>query len=111
MKTTGDGLLATFDGPARAVRCAAAIRDDLAELGLRIRAGLHTGEIELQPDDIAGLAVHIGARIMALAGAGEILASSTVMDLVVGSGIEFDDRGARELKGVPGEWRLFAVRI
>jgi class 3 adenylate cyclase len=111
VETTGDGLLATFDGPARAVRCAAAIRDDLAELGLRIRAGLHTGEIELQPDDIAGLAVHIGARIMALAGAGEIVASSTVKDLVVGSGIEFDDRGARELKGVPGDWRLFAVRI
>jgi class 3 adenylate cyclase len=111
VKSTGDGLLATFDGPARAVRCAAAIRDDLAELGLPIRAGLHTGEIELQPDDIAGLAVHIGARISALAGAGEILVSSTVKDLVVGSGLEFDDRGARELKGVPGEWRLFAVQM
>jgi class 3 adenylate cyclase len=111
VKSTGDGLLATFDGPARAVRCTAAIRDDLSELGLSIRAGLHTGEIELQPDDIAGLAVHIGARIAALAGAGEILVSSTVKDLVVGSGLEFDGRGTYELKGVPGEWNLFTVRI
>ena len=111
MKSTGDGLLATFDGPARAVRCTAAIRDDLSELGLPIRAGLHTGEIELQPDDVAGLAVHIGARIAALAGAGEVLVSSTVKDLVVGSGLEFDGRGTHELKGVPGEWNLFTVRI
>jgi class 3 adenylate cyclase/pimeloyl-ACP methyl ester carboxylesterase len=109
VKKVGDGVLATFDGPARAVRCAAAIRDGVAELGLELRAGLHTGEIELQPDDIAGLAVHIGARISALAGAGEILVSSTVKDLVVGSGLEFDDRGTRELKGVPGEWRVFAL--
>ena len=111
VKSTGDGLLATFDGPARAVPCTAAIRDDLSELGLPIRAGLHTGEIELQPDDVAGLAVHIGARIAALAGAGEILVSSTVKDLVVGSGLEFDGRGTHELKGVPGEWNLFTVRI
>jgi class 3 adenylate cyclase/pimeloyl-ACP methyl ester carboxylesterase len=109
VKNIGDGVLATFDGPARAVRCAAAIRDGVAELGLELRAGLHTGEIELHPDDIGGLAVHIGARISALAGAGEILVSSTVKDLVVGSGLEFEDRGARELRGVPGEWRLFAL--
>ena len=109
VKTVGDGFLATFDGPARAVRCAVAIRDELASLGLRIRAGVHTGEIELQPDDIAGLAVHIGARISAAAGAGEVLVSGTVKDLVVGSGLSFDDRGTRELKGVPGEWRVFAV--
>jgi class 3 adenylate cyclase len=109
VKNVGDGVLATFDGPARAVRCAAAIRAGVAELGLELRAGLHTGEIELQPDDIGGLAVHIGARISALAGAGEILVSSTVKDLVVGSGLEFEDRGSRELKGVPGEWRVFAL--
>jgi class 3 adenylate cyclase len=110
IKTVGDGILATFDGPARAVRCAVAIRDGVGELGLEIRAGLHTGEIEVEPDDIAGLAVHIGARISALAGAGELLVSSTVKDLVVGSGLDFDDRGTHELKGVPGEWRLYAVR-
>jgi class 3 adenylate cyclase/alpha-beta hydrolase superfamily lysophospholipase len=109
VKTVGDGILATFDGPARAIRCAAAIRDEVGELGLEIRAGLHTGEIEVEPDDIAGLAVHIGARISALAGAGEVLVSSTVKDLVVGSGLDFDDRGTHELKGVPGEWRLYAV--
>jgi class 3 adenylate cyclase len=109
VKTVGDGVLATFDGPARAVRCAAAIRDGVAELGLEMRAGLHTGEIEVEPDDIAGLAVHIGARISALAGAGEVLVSSTVKDLVVGSGLEFAERGTHELKGVPGEWRLYAV--
>jgi class 3 adenylate cyclase len=110
IKTVGDGMLATFDGPARAVRCAAAIRDEVGEIGLEIRAGLHTGEIELEHDDIAGLAVHIGARISALAGANEVLVSSTVKDLVVGSGLEFDDRGSHELKGVPGEWRIFALR-
>jgi class 3 adenylate cyclase len=110
VKTTGDGMLATFDRPARAVQCAAAIRDGVGKLGLALRAGLHTGEIELQADDIAGLAVHIGSRISALAGAGEILVSSTVKDLVAGSGLEFDDRGIRELKGVPGEWRVFVLR-
>ena len=107
IKTVGDGLLATFDGPARAVRCALAIDEGERELGLEIRAGLHTGEIELQDDDVAGLAVHIGARISALAKAGEVLVSSTVRDLVAGSGLVFDDRGVHELKGVPGEWRLF----
>ena len=111
VKSVGDGILATFDGPARAVRCAAAIRDDVVQLGLDIRAGLHTGEIEVQPDDVAGLAVHIGARIAALAGPREILVSSTVRDLVVGSGLEFDERGENELKGVPGTWRVFSVRL
>ena len=109
IKSVGDGILATFDGPARAVRCAAAIADEEAALGLDLRAGLHTGEIELQGDDVAGLAGHIAARISALAGAREILVSSTVRDLVVGSGLEFDDHGTQELKGVPGEWRVFAV--
>jgi class 3 adenylate cyclase len=107
--TAGDGFLATFDGPARAIRCAVAIRDGLGAIGLEVRAGLHTGEIELRGDDIAGLAVHIGARIAALAGAGEVLVSSTVRDLVAGSGLAFEDRGSRVLKGVPGEWRVFAV--
>jgi class 3 adenylate cyclase len=109
IKTVGDGLLATFDGPARAVRCALALREEVRDLGLDIRAGLHTGEIELQADDIAGLAVHIGARISALAGAGEVLVSGTVKDLVIGSGLVFEDRGSHALKGVPGEWRLFLV--
>jgi class 3 adenylate cyclase len=109
IKVVGDGFLATFDGPARAVRCAIAIRDGVRELGLEIRAGVHVGEIEVLPDDIAGLAVHLGARVSALAGPGEVLVSSTVKDLVVGSGLAFDDRGTHELKGVPGEWRLFAV--
>jgi class 3 adenylate cyclase len=109
IKTVGDGLLATFDGPARAVRCAAAIRDGEAELGLELRAGVHTGEIELLPNDIAGVAVHVAARISALAGAGEILVSTTVRDLVTGSGLAFEDRGMRELRGVPGEWRVFAA--
>jgi class 3 adenylate cyclase len=107
--TTGDGFLATFDGPARAVRCAAALVDTSRPLGIEIRTGLHTGEIELMGDDVGGIAVHIGARISALAGSGEVLVSSTVKDLIAGSGIEFDDRGSHELKGVPGEWRLFAV--
>jgi class 3 adenylate cyclase len=111
VKTVGDGILATFDGPARAVRCAAAIRDGVGELGLQMRAGLHTGEIELENDDIAGLAVHIGARVSALASAGEILVSSTVKDLVAGSGLTFEDRGSHELRGVPGEWRIFRVVI
>ena len=110
IKVVGDGFLATFDGPARAVRCAVAIRDEVRELGLEIRAGLHIGEIEVLPDDIAGLAVHIGARVSALAGTGEVLVSSTIKDLVIGSGLEFDERGSHVLKGVPGDWRLFAVR-
>ena len=110
VKSVGDGILATFDGPARAVRCAVAIRDAVADIGIDLRAGLHTGEIELEPNDVAGIAVHIGARISALADGREVLVSSTVKDLVVGSGLEFDDRGTHELKGVPDEWRVFAVR-
>ncbi len=107
--SAGDGVFATFDGPARAIRCAAAIRDAVTTLGLEIRAGVHTGEVEVLGDDLAGMAVHIGARVAARAGAGEILASGTVRDLVVGSGVQFEDRGTAELKGVPGEWRLYAV--
>ena len=110
VNTSGDGFLATFDGPARAVHCASAIVESSRPLGIEVRIGLHTGEIELMGDDVGGIAVHIGARVSALAGSGEILVSSTVKDLVAGSGIEFDDRGERALKGVPGEWRLFAVR-
>ena len=109
VKTVGDGFLATFDGPARAVRCAASIAESVPRLGVRVRAGLHTGELEVIGDDVGGMAVHIGARVASSAGPDEVLVSSTVKDLVVGSGIEFADRGTRELKGVPGEWRLFAV--
>jgi pimeloyl-ACP methyl ester carboxylesterase len=109
VKTMGDGFLATFDGPARAIRCARALREEVARLGLEVRAGIHTGEVELIGDDVGGMAVNIGARIGALAGAGEVLVSSTVRELVVGSGLEFADRGAQTLKGAPGEWRLFAV--
>jgi class 3 adenylate cyclase len=109
VKTTGDGLLAVFDGPARAVRCAESIRDGVDDLGIEVRAGLHVGECELRGDDIGGLAVHIGARVAGLAGPGEILASRTVRDLVAGSGLRFDDRGEHELKGVPERWPLYAV--
>jgi class 3 adenylate cyclase len=108
--TAGDGFLATFDGPARAVRCAQAIIDDVRAIGLEVRAGVHTGEIELMGDDVGGIAVHIGARVVGTAGPGEVLVSSTVRDLVAGSGIEFDERGEHALKGLPGEWRLFATR-
>ena len=107
--TTGDGFLATFDGPARAVRCARAVSDGVRALGLDVRAGLHTGEIELVDDKVSGLAVHIGARVAAAAGPGEILVSSTVKDLVAGSGLRFQDRGSQALKGVPGQWHLFAL--
>jgi len=110
VNTAGDGFLATFDGPARAIHCASAIIQGSRALGVEIRAGLHTGEVELMGDDVGGIAVHIGARVSALAGSGEVLVSSTVKDLVAGSGIEFEDRGSHELKGVPGEWRLYAVR-
>jgi class 3 adenylate cyclase len=110
IKTTGDGFLAAFDGPARAIRCAQTIVAQACGLGLDVRAGLHTGECELRGDDLAGIAVHIGARVAALAAPGEILVTGTVRDLVAGSGIEFEDRGTRELKGVPGEWKLLAVR-
>jgi class 3 adenylate cyclase len=109
VKQTGDGFLASFDGPARAIRCACGICDEVRELGIELRAGIHTGECELMGDDLAGLAVHVAARVGAMAKPGEVLASGTVRDLVLGSGIEFADRGAHELKGVPGEWRLFAV--
>ena len=109
VNTRGDDFLATFDGPGRAVRCAQAIATSARPLGIEVRSGLHTGEVELQGDDVAGLAVHIGARVAALAGAGEVLATSTVRDLVVGSGINFNDCGRKELKGVPGEWTILAV--
>jgi class 3 adenylate cyclase len=109
VSTSGDGFLATFDGPQRAIRCAMAIRDAVAALGIEVRAGLHTGECEIRGGDIGGIAVHIGARVSALAGPNEVWVSSTLRDLVIGSGLEFDDRGAHELKGVPGEWQLFTV--
>ncbi|HEU4802328.1 MAG TPA: adenylate/guanylate cyclase domain-containing protein [Solirubrobacterales bacterium] len=109
VKSTGDGYLATFDGPARAVRCATELGERVAELGIRLRAGLHTGEVEVIGADVGGMAVHIGARIGALGGPGEVLTSSTVKDLVVGSGIEFSERGSHSLRGVPGEWTLFSV--
>jgi class 3 adenylate cyclase len=107
--TAGDGFFATFDGPARAIRCARAIVDDVRGVGLEIRAGLHTGEVELAGDAVRGIAVHTGARVAAQAGAGEVLVSQTVKDLVAGSGIDFVERGSRELKGIPGEWQLYAV--
>jgi class 3 adenylate cyclase len=107
--TAGDGFFATFDGPARAVWCAAAIRHSVQALGLDVRAGVHTGECELDGEKVRGIAVHTGARVVSLARPGEVLVSSTVKDLVAGSGIVFEDRGAHDLKGVPGEWRLFAV--
>lgn len=109
VKTTGDGFLATFDGPARGVRCARAIADEVRSLGIDIRAGLHTGECEIIGDDVGGIAVHIGARVAALAGAGEVLVSGTVKDLVAGSGLRFGSRGVTPLKGVPGEWQIFAA--
>ncbi len=109
IKTTGDGILATFDGPARGVRCACAIADDIKPLGIEVRAGLHTGECEMIGDDVGGIAVHIGARVASLAGPSEVLVSGTVKDLVAGSGLRFDDRGSRTLKGVPGQWHIYAV--
>jgi class 3 adenylate cyclase len=107
--TAGDGFFATFDGPARAIRCAQSVVDAVRPLGLDVRAGLHTGEVELTDGKVAGIAVNIGARVAAQAGPGEVLVSGTVRDLVAGSGLEFEDRGETTLKGVPGEWRLFAV--
>jgi class 3 adenylate cyclase len=109
VKSTGDGHLATFDGPTQAIRCAEALRADAETLGIEIRAGIHTGECELLDTDIGGIAVHIAARILGQAGAGEILVSGTVRDLVVGSGTGFEDRGSVELRGVPGTWQLLAV--
>ena len=109
VKTLGDGFLATFDGPARAIRCATAIRDELNGIGIDVRAGIHTGEVELLGHDVSGMAVNIGARIGALANPGEVCVSSTVRELVVGSGLEFAERGVHDLKGAPGEWRLYTV--
>ena len=109
VKTTGDGLLATFDGPGRAIGCAAALRDQLDDIDLQIRAGLHAGEVELRGDDVGGIAVHLAARIMAEADPGEVLVSRTVRDLVAGSDRALADRGTRQLKGVEGAWQLFAV--
>jgi class 3 adenylate cyclase len=108
--TAGDGFLATFDGPGRAISCALSVCDRVRTLGIEVRAGLHTGEVELMGDRIGGIAVHIGARVAARSAPGEVLVSRTVVDLVAGSGVTFDDRGEHELKGVPGPWRLFAVR-
>ena len=109
VNTTGDGFVAMFDGPARAIRCAIAVREALRGLGLEIRAGLHTGEVEISGESVGGIAIHIGARVAAVAEPGQVLVSSTVKDLVAGSGIGFEERGLRVLKGVPGEWRLFEV--
>jgi class 3 adenylate cyclase len=109
VNTSGDGFLAMFDGPQRAIRCAMAIRDAVKALGIEVRAGLHTGECEVRGDDIGGIGVHIGARISAMAGPNDVLVSSTLRDLVIGSGLEFEERGAHALKGVPGEWHVFAV--
>jgi class 3 adenylate cyclase len=114
IKSTGDGILATFDGPARAVQCAQAIGQGASTLGIDVRAGVHIGEVELRSDngagDIAGLAVHLAQRVCSVAGSGEVLVSRTIVDLVVGSGLEFESRGQHELKGVPGPWELLAVR-
>jgi class 3 adenylate cyclase len=107
--TAGDGFFATFDSPGRAIECALAIRDSLKAFNIDVRAGVHTGEIEVRGDHVAGMTVHIGARVSSLAGTGEVLVSSTVKDLVAGSSVEFANRGEHELKGVPGTWRLFAV--
>lgn len=109
VKRTGDGALATFDGPARAVQCAVAIRDALRQLGIDVRIGLHTGEVERRGDDVAGIAVHLAQRVQTKAQPGEVLVSRTVVDLVVGSDLHFVDHGEHELKGLPGTWRLFVV--
>ena len=111
VKTTGDGFLATFDGPARAVRCAQALTEEVKPLGIEIRAGVHTGECEMIGEDVGGIAVHIGARVASLAGPSEVLVSTTVKDLVAGSGLRFSDLGVKPLKGVPGEWRIFKAEI
>jgi class 3 adenylate cyclase len=111
VNTAGDGFLATFDGPGRAIVCACAIRDAVRALGIEVRAGLHTGEVEVRGNDIAGMAVHIGARVAAIAEAGEVLVSGAVPPLVTGSGIQFAERGEHELKGVPERWHLFAVEV
>ncbi|MHB8465440.1 MAG: adenylate/guanylate cyclase domain-containing protein [Acidimicrobiales bacterium] len=109
VKSTGDGVLATFDGPARGIACAQALREGARSIGLELRAGLHTGEIERRGEDVGGIAVHLAARVLSMAQPGELLVSRTVTDLVAGSGLEFEDRGEHELKGIPGAWRLFSV--
>jgi class 3 adenylate cyclase len=109
VKALGDGYLATFDGPARAIRCGRAIAEAARSIGLEVRIGLHSGEVEVMEEDIGGIAVHIAARVGALAAGGEVLVTSTVKDLVAGSGIRFVDRGAEHLKGISDEWRLFAA--
>jgi class 3 adenylate cyclase len=109
VKTTGDGALARFDGPARAVSCGLAIADAAPQLGPEVRAGLHTGEIEVRGDDIGGISTHVGARVAALAGSREVVVSRTVRDLVAGSGLSFVDRGEHELKGIPDRWQVFAA--
>jgi class 3 adenylate cyclase len=110
LDTAGDGFLARFEGPVRAILCARAILDQMRPVGLELRAGVHTGECRRVDGKLAGIAVNVGARVSSTAGAGEVLVSGTVKDLVAGSGIEFEDRGVHELKGVPGDWRLYAVR-
>jgi class 3 adenylate cyclase len=109
VKRTGDGLLATFDGPGRGIRAARALMDAVRPLGLEVRAGVHTGEVERRKNDVAGIAVHIGARVTAVAGPGEVLVTGTVKDLVIGSDLQFHDRGDHTLKGVPGDWRLWTA--
>jgi class 3 adenylate cyclase len=110
IKTTGDGILATFDGPGRAVRCALAFSAAAGQIGLPLRAGLHTGEIELRDRDVGGIAIHAAARVMAQAQANEVLVSRVVTDLVAGAGLKFAERGSHELKGIPGKWDLFAAQ-
>ncbi|MGB7050858.1 MAG: adenylate/guanylate cyclase domain-containing protein, partial [Acidimicrobiales bacterium] len=110
VKMTGDGMLATFDGPGRAIRCALSLRDALRSVGLEIRAGLHTGEVEVIGEDIAGIGVHIASRVLGASPPGQVLVSPAVPMLVAGAGFEFEDRGEHEFKGVPGSWRLFAVK-
>jgi class 3 adenylate cyclase len=110
INTTGDGFVAAFDGPAQCIRCATAILEAVGKKGIKLRAGLHTGECEVRGDHLGGLAVHIAARVGAMAAPGEVLVSGTVKDLVIGSGLEFSDRGEHQLKGVPGTWKLFAVK-
>ena len=107
---TGDGLLAVFDGPARAVRCAAAVCDDVRRLGVEVRAGVHAGEIELRGEGVGGIAVHLAARVMAVASSGEVVVSRTVKDLTAGSSITFTDRGIHDLKGIPDSWQLFSLK-
>lgn len=111
VRHTGDGIMATFDSPARAIQCAIAITELVRNIGLQVRAGIHSGEIEVFDDDLSGIAVHIGARVAAAAGASEVLVSRTVKDAVIGSSIDFEDRGAHQLKGVPGQWDLYAALL